>query len=365
VYVPADTPAAQPPFDFLTRHFDGSTDLPTDPDFHKGQARAAFEVAFWLVQRGAIEAARPLVLHAIGVARNYRDERPDDPYAWRLLALLESVREPDMAGDGAPIRRYLHPFDAVFDLSPARAAALGRDALALNPDDLKVGLSLASTFMARGLDDAALPLFDHLATYNPAHQTVSVTADTQAAARDQTQAIRSRLGPEPPAAWQNRDELTRNLDARLQRGWVRSAAEFLEHAYPPAARTWPVADRIATLWLHLGEAARAREIWAAAVNPPRPALQSSRIAAAHYAQDDFDNARTAYRAAIAAEPDLFEAHYGLACLERDAGHAPTALASATRAVETAPNPEARRAAQQIARLVPSFPAPPESTVKDR
>jgi tetratricopeptide (TPR) repeat protein len=349
VYVPSGSPGARETFGFLRRHFVGIKEEPRDAEWLKGQARAGFEVGFWLVTRGAVEASRPLVLHAIGAARRYRELRPEDAYGWRLLALLETLREPElMAGSAAgPIRRYLRPFDPVNDLSAGRAATLGVEALRRNPEDAKVGLSLASLFLARGLDDAALPLFERLATFDPARQTMAVTASTQTMARGEMEAIRGRLGPQPSSGWQNRDELTRNLEARLQRGWVRSAAEFLEAAYPPASRTWPVADRIGTLWLHVGEAERARAAWAGAVDPPRPSLVASRVGAALYAQDDLDGARKSYGRAVELEPDLFEAHYGLACVARDAGDASDAMESGRKAATLAPHAEARRAAELI------------------
>jgi hypothetical protein len=77
----------------------------------------------------------------------------------------------------------------------------------------------------------------------------------------------------------------------------------------------------------------------------------ARIAVTHLVEGNDDAARLDYRAAVLAAPDLFEAHYGLAVLEEDAGRAAAALAAALKAQETAPNDVARSAAGAIVRRV--------------
>ncbi len=167
-------------------------------------------------------------------------------------------------------------------------------------------------------------------------------------------AVRSTLGPPPPKQWANLDELSHILNSLLADGRVETAAEFLERAVPAASRTWEESDRIATLRLHLGQAAAARAAWLAAPTPPKPAVQKARIAVTHLVEGDFERARSAYAEALALAPDLFEAHYGLAVLEQDAGRAAPALASARRAVSTAPNDVARSAAQAVVATVTPY-----------
>ena len=69
---------------------------------------------------------------------------------------------------------------------------------------------------------------------------------------------------------------------------------------------------------------------------------------------NFDAARQAYRDALKAKPDLFEACYSLAVLEQESGNATAAHQWATRAVAIAPDDLSRTAAQSIATTVVGF-----------
>ncbi len=88
----------------------------------------------------------------------------------------------------------------------------------------------------------------------------------------------------------------------------------------------------------------------------RPVRQA-RIGAARLADGDFDGSRTAYRAAIAADPRLFEAQYGLAVLEADAGRAKESLDAAREAVQVAPHGAGKAAAEQLIEAVGAFAKP--------
>ena len=118
-----------------------------------------------------------------------------------------------------------------------------------------------------------------------------------------------------------------------------------------------MADRIATLRLHLGEPARARAAWENAVEVPQSAVREARIGATYLAENDFESARKHYRLALDAKPDLFEALYGLAVLEADAGDAATALALAKKAVAAAPDDASRTAARLLSTRVARFARP--------
>jgi tetratricopeptide (TPR) repeat protein len=155
------------------------------------------------------------------------------------------------------------------------------------------------------------------------------------------------LGPEPPTEWKNMAELDRNYRALLDSGRVAKAADLLESAYPIASRPWDVTDRLATLRLHLGRPDLAKAIWEDAVAPPRPALRTARVAAAELVLDETESARNHFLDALKIEPKLFEALYGLAVLERDAGNADATVTAARRALDSAPNDIARKAARAI------------------
>ena len=117
---------------------------------------------------------------------------------------------------------------------------------------------------------------------------------------------------------------------------------------------WDMADRIATLRLYLGEAARARAAWENAIEVPQPAVREARIGATYLAENDFESARKHYRLALEAKPDLFEALYSLAVLEADSGDAATAFALARKAVASAPNDASRTAARLLSSRLARF-----------
>ncbi len=143
----------------------------------------------------------------------------------------------------------------------------------------------------------------------------------------------------------------------LATGRVAGAARLLDEASAAAKIAWESADRIATLWLHLGQPARARELWRRASPPARKALRAARIGTSFLAECDYDSARRSYRQALDADPELFEAAYCLAVLEQDAGDARSAHEHATTALETAPDEKGRSAARQILSNVSRFARP--------
>ena len=77
-----------------------------------------------------------------------------------------------------------------------------------------------------------------------------------------------KLGSPPPINWRNLSDLDQIVTALLAAGRAESAALLLEQAHPAERAPWEVVDRIATLRLHLGEPARARELWRKAVTVP-------------------------------------------------------------------------------------------------
>jgi tetratricopeptide (TPR) repeat protein len=197
------------------------------------------------------------------------------------------------------------------------------------------------------MDEAELPVVAQLEQIHPINREQAALIASAGVRRRELEA---RLGPPAPVHWENLSALDQAVTGLLAHGRVRSAALLLESAYPAERRPADVADRVGTLWLHLGEPARARAIWERSGNAP-DALRTARLALTHLVEGDDNTARQLYRDAAASAPDLFEAHYGLAILEEDAGRAAAALAAALKAQETAPSDVARSAAGALVRLV--------------
>ena len=331
--------------DFGARHFRPSAE--TDPQGVPAliaEAKALSTCAAQLQAKSLGGRARPLVWLGLDCARRVELVNPRGLDGWKLQGQLELSRGvvPDQ-----PIARYRLPFNPVFDLSLLRATYALRRALEASPHDFLTLYELGEIVFnrARGMGEEALPLLDDLVKLPPLN---SQQARTQAEVASQRAALVEQLGPEPPRSWSNLSELDRTVKALLDRGRVRSAADFLERAYPSDPRPWDVTDRLGLLRLHLGEPARARAIWAQSVAPANHALRSARVALTYLIEGDFDAARGAYDEAVKADPTLFEAHFGLAVLEQDDARAAEALGAARRAGATAPDKVSRDASLMIA-----------------
>ena len=200
------------------------------------------------------------------------------------------------------------------------------------------------------------PLFRCSTGSSRCSRSTSFRGSEQSLAESERVRLRQALGPAPSSstAWKNLAELDQLVTDELSKGQAGTAAETLERAYPPSKAPWEIVDRVATLRLHLGEPEKARALWQEASSVPRPAVREARMGAAFLAEGRFDEARRSYEQALAADPALFEARYGLAVLEQDDGHASAAYEHALAAIESAPSDVARAAARAIASGVSRF-----------
>ncbi|CAN5863718.1 hypothetical protein BH23PLA1_BH23PLA1_19180 [soil metagenome] len=338
--------AGFPAVDFLGRHFGTQ---PLDGPSRGPEARAAAKMTSkyalqLLGTKQRPERARSLIPLGLDYARQARRLAPGEIEGWSAAVTLELLRDPISELGPEPIPRFRMPFDPLFDLISARVTYFGSQAMQRDRSDLSSRIALAGAYLARGMDEEALPLLEKLVVQRP-------RSPAQAEQMGQTQAevemVRQRLGSAPEIDTTNGARLTSSIDALLRLGRAASAAGLIASQYPPGERDWATADRLATLYLHLGQPEQARKAWLSVEDPPRPALQDARVAATYYVEEAFDVARERYEQAISAEPDLFEAHYGLALVEYDAGRAPETLAAAERALRHARTDVARSAARRI------------------
>ena len=243
------------------------------------------------------------------------------------------------------------PFDPVFDLSLVRATYALRRALELNPEDFKANLLLDQAFKSRLMYEEELDALERLRTLTPINTIQRTTIEQSDQRIDE---LRHKIGPPPPARWDNLSELSQIVNGLIASGRIGRAADYLENAAPADARSWEETDRIATLRLHLGQTERARALWSSGADAPKRGLRASRIGFARLVEGDFEAARQSFTEAIAADPELFDAHYGLAILEQDAGRAAESLTAARKAVSIAPSDVARNAAQGIVATVTPY-----------
>ena len=335
--------------DFGARHFKPvPSEEPSGTDALRASAKGIRSVVSSLSRFGT-DKTRALILLGLDHARRLAKADPLSADPWKLIGQMEMLRE---AAPREPIPRFKQPFDPVFDLSVARETYALKRAIEFAPDDFLAHLLLSNAYQSRMMNEAALPVLDRLSTFTPInpHQRKSI-AESNA----QRDALLSALGPlQAPPAWRNLKEQSEIVNGLLSHGRAETAAIYLEKASAPETRSWEEADRIASLWLHLGEPSRARTIWQGVAKSSRPGLKASRIALTYLIEGEFDSARTQFQAAIASDPELFEAHYGLAVLEQDAGRAAEALQAARTAAKLATNDVARLASQSLVAFVTPY-----------
>lgn len=328
--------------DFAARHYRDPRDQERATSAELiASTKALINFASKLGQRGLTDRARPLVQLGTGYALRIVQTAPEALDGWKLLGQLESL---GVAESPEPIARYRVPFDPAFDLARVRATYAFRRALATSPDDFISLYLLSLLFKKSRMGEAALPLLERLERRSPINQFQTQIQKSAAAERSR---IVNLLGSEPPGRWENLSELDSIVNDLLNHGRVATAADVLEKAYPGEPRPWEVTDRLATLYLHLGDPGRARALWSGAASPPKPAVAAARVAMTHLVEADFERARSGYREALMLDPGLFEAHFGLAVLGQDAGDALEALVEAQKAVDSAPNTAARSDATAI------------------
>jgi tetratricopeptide (TPR) repeat protein len=332
--------------DFAARHFRPDPALdPRGLPALLAAAKGLRNYANFLVVRG--NAPRPLIWLGLDYARRIVETDPDSAEGWKAIAQIESNRDPV----AQPGPRFRMPFDPVLDLSAIRATYAYRRAVEQAPRDFMAVMGLAKLYEVRQMREAMLPLLDRLVELPTVNQLQRMQ---QAIAESDRARLRQELGSPPREDWKNLAELDHVVTELLAAGRAETAAGLLEKAYPAARASWDVIDRIATLRLHLGEPEKARTLWRAASSVPAPGVRDARIGAALLAEGQFDAARKAYEAALKADPSLFEARYGLAILEQDAGRASAAYEHARAAIESGPSDVGRAAARAVASAVSRF-----------
>jgi len=333
--------------DFAARHFRPTAGAaPHGPEALVAAAKGSRNYASFLTMHGP-DRARPFIWLSLDYAWRIVETVPDSLEGWKTIGNIELVRE----SSGPPSPRYRMPFDPVFDLSPARATYALRRAERLAPYDFLTLMGLEQSYESRGMLEPLLPVLDRLLSVRPINPH-------QAAQQVRVESLRAevvqRLGAPPPTTWNNLAELDRIIEQQLSAGRVESAAALLENSYPDGRAPWDVVLKLSTLYLHLGEPERAREVLRRGGADAQPAVRDARLAVCDILEGRFGEARTLYQKAVDQDPELFEARYGLAILEQDAGRADASYEQALAAVECAPDDVARSSARVVAAAVRRF-----------
>ena len=331
--------------DFDARHFQHEAEAAgDDPAALTAMSQALRYVGTQCRDRAGLEQqAQALLRLGVDYARKLRSIDPGRVDGWKQAGLIELIR--DVIPTKEPIPRFRMPFDPVLDLAPARATYDLAKALAIGPDDGPSLYFLATLFEMRGMFESAFPLYER---YTDQPNRNSDYQKKKAEAADRLVLLQARMGPTPSTKWANLSELDRIVGDLMVSGRSSTLARLMESAHRnPEARPADWVDRLAVLHLHLGEPAEARAAWLAATTGAPTASRLAQIATTYLVEGNFEASRKFYREAIAADPKLFAARYGLASLELDAGNADDAAGQAKVAESLAPGDYARSACRTI------------------
>ncbi len=347
--------------DFAARHFRREAEVSRDdPATLAAMSQALRYIGTECrVHAGGEAQAQALLRLGLDYAWKLRSIDPRDLGGWKQAGLIEYIRDVNPTVETIP--RFRLPFDPVFDLDPARAAYDLGKALEIEPEDGPCLNYLAKLFQMKGMFESAVPLLERFA--EQPNKNLSQRKE-KVRAVDQLTILRAKLGATPSTKWANLSELDRIVAELMASGRASTLADVMEAAYRPEARPWEWADRLAVLRLHLGEPSKARAAWLASTANAPAAPRLARLAVTYLVEGDFESSRKFYREAIAADPALFEAHYGLACLELDSGRATEATEQARLAEKAATSDHSRSAARLIIEAASPYATKPEASARE-
>jgi hypothetical protein len=341
------TPSREfPGVDFARRHFRDQAwrAVPAVP-LGLGEAGALIRLGSELARRPGFGSRWPLRFSLMllasdrlrqGLASGFGSDSGPQATAglWNLIGHCSWNSSPDLrVAPAGPDE----PWDPARGLLMAQATFSYRRSLEIDPRGASALASLRDSFKIRRMADAQRTASERLLQLNPARP--GFVDQTRAGASERSQMPVG--GDEPLPRSENEPGLARAVDSLIAKGQpetaVRHFAEAVRHGIAPS---WPVCDRVAATLLHLGRPAEARELWERPA-PPSRALQLARVATASLVMFDFDTALQTYRSALAIDPSVPDAWFGVALLHTQRGDADAALAAAREGLKHSPTPSQR------------------------
>jgi tetratricopeptide (TPR) repeat protein len=233
---------------------------------------------------------------------------------WTLLGNCYWDLTPDLG------ERPLTPaddWDPAGGLARAQATYCYLRALDLAPNDASTLQALYRLFGLRRMADAQLAVGERLAAWPRRFPKEAA----------ELRQLRAALAAAEAGGRPGGLEVSAAVGELLRAGRPEAAVRRAEAADPgrAVAWSWPLADRLAAAYLHLGRPGEARRTWGQATAPPSEALRKCRLASTYWMERNFDEAARLYREALADDPGCAEACWGLAVLYTQLGHAQPAL----------------------------------------
>jgi cytochrome c-type biogenesis protein CcmH/NrfG len=120
---------------------------------------------------------------------------------------------------------------------------------------------------------------------------------------------------------------------------------------PEVALPWSEAERLASRLSHLGSPAAAQELWTKAIDPPSRGIRHARIGDTWLASLEIDTAVASYQDALALEPALGDAWFGLALARLIQGRANDTLDASRKGLTATLTTPERESLKAFAELV--------------
>ncbi len=328
VYVARGTAdeTAFPSVDFAARHFHDAAE-PSVPDV-PGSALRELQALASLGSRLRVlslqadqsdhrERARalrvPVLLRALDRGElALKLDTARQAMAWRLLGDCYRCLAPEKTpGPPGPAL----PWDPAIGLPYAQATYCYRRASELAPGESAALLALYDIFATRHMYDAQARVGERLERVKPL---------PAGEARKLSQLLQESTSALSGTAAQ---PIPQRVTALLEAGRAEAAVQLLEKADAAGAVTWtwPLAERAASAYLHLGQPDAARRVWERANSAPSEALYRCRVAETYWVERDFSKATSRLDITFSQDPQLPDACWGLAMLAVQCGDAPTGL----------------------------------------
>jgi tetratricopeptide (TPR) repeat protein len=325
---PQDSAAGFPTVDFATRHFaqPAAPSVPNLPRAAAREQRALFNLARSLPPDPELTWSRriPLLLAALDRGAYALKEDPAQPDVWVLQGTCRWNLNPDLRvkppgpGDDWNLERGVYL---------AAATYCFRRALESDPDNAAAWRYLFQAYGARGMADAQAAAGQRWLLADP---------KVSPQEREQVEALRRAVGPPPPPEPPPAEKLPARLADLLRHHRPAAAALLIDTAEQrgPLEWTWPAAELVGRLYVHLGRPADARRVWEQARDCPAPALRECRVGSACWAEVDFAGAIEHFRQALAEDPQCSEAWWALAMIHGQCGDAEGAAEACLRGLHS-------------------------------
>jgi hypothetical protein len=309
-----------PTFDPAGRHFNGSLapSLADEKGIAWWEARAAYEIGAAFRRKGGTlwEQRIPWLLFALHRLEQTIREQPDSVDTWTTMGECYAALITDTGRSPGGLHQA---WDPTKDLAWSKATYCFRQALERMPGNDRGLQLLFRSFGQRQFLDAQREIGVKL-------------LDTGKVSKEQGKAIRNLLDQVPPRlapAVKRGQDGTETVVQLLNANRPREATLVAEVTGPSLGKgwSWPVADRLAGAWMHLGYPRKAREVWEQAPTPPSEAVRLERLASTYWVESDLDEAIKLYTKAWAADSQRPEPGWSLAWLYTEKGNAAAGLAA--------------------------------------